>query len=562
MSHDSILRGTGVVDGIAYAPAVWVQGAPDPPPAAPLLEPEYIESEVEQLHNSAAIVADRFAARAEKASGDIQGVLSATAALARDPGWIRSAERLVRERIPAVHAVDKAISCFIEQLKDLGGLMAERATDLSDIRTRVIAELRGLPEPGIPTLDHPVILLAHDLSPADTSQIDPNFVLGIAMQLGGVTSHTSIIARQLGIPCVVGVAGLDCVDSEKNVLIDGNKGVIYLEISEAKALVKIDEDEKRRARIEAWEGPASLQSGEHIQILANVEDAESALLASKTFAEGVGLFRTELSFLAENVEPSVEEQARIYAEVMTAFPDRKVVIRTLDAGSDKPIPFLSHGEEDNPSLGVRGIRMQFAAEGTLQRQLDSIELAKKQLNKAQSDTWVMAPMIATIDEAKKFAAEARKRDLTAGLMVEVPSVALLAEEFLAEVDFLSIGTNDLTQYTMAADRLSPFLAELNTPWQPAVLRLIQRTTEAGRAAGKPIGVCGEAAADPLLACVLVGYGVTSLSMAPSAISAVGFQLARVTLDQCREAAYECSRVSTAEEAKKRAAKVLNFPHDE
>lgn len=201
--------------------------------------------------------------------------------------------------------------------------------------------------------------------------------------------------------------------------------------------------------------------------------------------------------------------------------------------------------------------MQYATDGTLGRQLDGIETARDRLDTPHQHTWVMAPMIATIDEAKRFAVAAHKRGFKAGVMVEVPSVALLAEEFLAEVDFLSIGTNDLTQYTMAADRLSPSLSDLNSAWQPAVLRLIERTAQAGQRAGKPVGVCGEAAADPLLACVLVGFGVTSLSMASSAISAVGAQLSEVTKQQCRDAAHLCSRVATADEAKEQAQRIFS-----
>ena len=210
---------------------------------------------------------------------------------------------------------------------------------------------------------------------------------------------------------------------------------------------------------------------------------------------GVGLFRTELCFLSAQVEPSVTEQAAIYREVLDAFPGRKVVIRTLDAGSDKPVPFADHAHEENPALGVRGVRLSFARDGLLTRQLDGIAEAVAGQPGDRSYVWVMAPMIATIDEARRFAAEVRARGLFAGVMVEVPSVALLAEAFLGEVDFLSIGTNDLTQYTMAADRMSPDLAALTDPWQPAVLRLIAETAAAGKKLAKPVGVCGEAAAD-------------------------------------------------------------------
>ena len=210
-----------------------------------------------------------------------------------------------------------------------------------------------------------------------------------------------------------------------------------------------------------------------------------------------------------------------------------VVVRTLDAGSDKPVAFATLEGEENPALGVRGLRLSWGNPALLDHQLDGIAEAAKRTG---TETWVMAPMVATVAEAEDFADQVRARGLKAGVMVEIPSAALLAHRFLEVVDFLSIGTNDLTQYAMAADRMATDLAHLTDPWQPAVLHLIAITAEAGKQAGKPVGVCGEAAADPLLACALVGMGVTSLSMASAAVKAVGARLATVTLLQCREMA--------------------------
>ena len=218
-------------------------------------------------------------------------------------------------------------------------------------------------------------------------------------------------------------------------------------------------------------------------------------------AEGVGLLRTELSFLGHAEEPSVDEQAKGYAEVFEAFAGRKVVLRTLDAGSDKPLAFATLPDEANPALGVRGLRIARRDPGLLERQLDAVAEAARATS---STPWVMAPMVATVAEAADFAAQVRARGLVPGVMIEVPSAALLADRLLEHVDFLSIGTNDLSQYTLAADRLSADLADLTDPWQPALLLLVSMTAEAGRRRGKPVGVCGEAAADPLLACVLVG----------------------------------------------------------
>jgi phosphotransferase system enzyme I (PtsI) len=265
-----------------------------------------------------------------------------------------------------------------------------------------------------------------------------------------------------------------------------------------------------------------------------VADGESARSAAGAPVEGVGLFRTELCFLNRKDEPSVEEQTDIYSDVLSPYADgRYVVVRTLDAGSDKPIAFATHEGEENPALGVRGLRLSFGNPGLMDRQLDGIKLAAERTG---TETWVMAPMVATIAEAAEFAERVRARGLKPGVMVEIPSAALLAHRMLEVVDFLSIGTNDLTQYAMAADRMATDLAHLTDPWQPAVLQLIAITAHAGKEVGKPVGVCGEAAADPLLATALIGMGITSLSMAARAVRPVGAQLARVTMETCEAAA--------------------------
>jgi phosphotransferase system enzyme I (PtsI) len=298
-----------------------------------------------------------------------------------------------------------------------------------------------------------------------------------------------------------------------------------------------------------------------VRILANVADAESARQAvAKAPVEGVGLFRTELSFLDRADEPTIEEQTDIYAGVLEAFggagpdgSDRYVVVRTLDAGSDKPLAFANMLDEENPALGVRGLRLSFDNPGLMQRQLDAVAAAAERTG---TETWVMAPMVATVAEATEFAAQVRQRGLKPGVMIEVPSAALLAHRMLEVVDFLSIGTNDLTQYTMAADRMATDLAHLTDAWQPAVLHLLAITAEAGRRVGKSVGVCGEAAADPLLACVLVGMGITSLSMAAAAVRPVGAQLASVTSMQCEEAAEAALAASDPAAAREGARGVL------
>lgn len=548
------VQGTGVVPGYAYAPVIWATARPTLPTGGQPVAEDRREAEVARFTTAAAAVADRLAGRASAATGVAAEVLGATASLARDRGWARAVAKLVKGGTPAEAATVAATEQFVETFQKMGGLMAERATDLRDIRDRVVAELLGQPEPGIPASETAAVLCADDLAPADTAGLDPATIVALVTRLGGPTSHTAIIARQLGIPCIVAATELGLLEEGVSVLVDGTRGTVEAGVDPDAARARVEEDSQRREAIRVWSGPARTADGAHVQLLANVQDGASARKAAETQAEGIGLYRTELSFLAAQQEPTVDEQATLYAEVLGAFPDAKVVVRTLDAGSDKPVPFANHQKEENPALGVRGMRLDRTNEGLLARQLDALAEAARRVG--VESPWVMAPMVSTVDEARHFASLARERGITPGIMVEVPAVAVLADAFAAEVDFFSIGTNDLTQYALAADRMSSPLATLTDPWQPAVLRLIAMTADAGARTGTPVGVCGEAAADPLLACVLLGLGVTSLSMAPTAIPPVGVQLAAVTLEQCREAARAVLETTTALEAKARAAELL------
>lgn len=550
----TILRGVPVVGGVQYAPVIRPGRMPVVDDAAvPGVDEADRPVEVARFAAAATVVATRLRDRAKHATGAAAEVLAATATLAQDRAWLSAAEKRINGGTGAVPAVNQAVAQFVTMFTQLGGLMAERVTDLQDIRDRVIAELSGLPEPGVPLPDVPSILCAEDLAPADTAGLDPSLVVGLVTTLGGPTSHTAIIARQLGIPCVVAVEGLDAVTVGAMVLVDGTQGTLTVSPDEAEATASVEAARLEAERAAGWAGPGRTADGHEIAVLANVQDGAAARSASQTPAEGVGLFRTELCFLNTETEPTVDEQALIYGEVLEAFSGRKVVIRTLDAGSDKPLKFAGHPDEANPALGVRGIRIAHGNPGLLERQLAAIAAAGERTG---NPPWVMAPMIATAEEAKDFAERARSYGLTPGVMIEVPAAALLADRVLQHVDFLSIGTNDLAQYTMAADRMSADLATLTDPWQPAVLALVAMTARAGAAVGKPVGVCGEAAADPVLACVLTGLGITSLSSAAAAITGVGSKLAQVTLQQCRDAAEAVLLTTSAAEARAAALAVL------
>jgi len=529
-----VLTGTPVVPGAAVGPVVRPSGAVHLPAEQVPAVPE-ADRAVEKARYAAAaeVVAERLTARAAASTGVSAEVLSTTAGIARDRALRTTAEQRIDDGVPAPLAAVLAAQQFMDMFTALGGLMAERVPDVRDVRDRIVAELTGQGEPGVPAPDQPSVLLADDLAPADTAGLDPARILGLATRLGGTTSHTAIIARQLGLPCVVGVGGLDAVPAGATVLIDGEQGTVTVEPEPEEARARVAAARLAADALAGYAGPGRTRDGHVVQVLANVQDGAGARAAVGAHAEGVGLFRTELAFLGRAQEPSVEEQASGYAEVLAAFPGRKVVVRTLDAGSDKPLAFATPPDEANPALGVRGLRVARRDPGLLERQLDAVAEAAA---RTDSTPWVMAPMVATVPEAAGFAAAVRARGLVPGVMIEVPSAALHAERLLAHVDFLSIGTNDLSQYALAADRLSADLAELTDPWQPALLELVALTAGAGRRAGKPVGVCGEAAADPLLGCVLVGLGVTSLSCATSAVARVGARLATVDLDTCERAA--------------------------
>jgi phosphoenolpyruvate-protein phosphotransferase (PTS system enzyme I) len=529
-----VLTGTPVVPGVALGPVVRPTGAvrlPDPDGAPVPVEER--AGERSRFEAAAAVVAERLAARAAAATGVSAEVLSTTAGLARDRGLLSAVGQRVDAGTSAAVATVEAAQQFVDMFTSLGGLMAERVTDVRDVRDRIVAELTGQGEPGVPSPDVPSVLLADDLAPADTAGLDPARIAGLATRLGGTTSHTAIIARQLGLPCVVGVGGLDDVPAGSTVLLDGEQGTVTVDPEPAEAAARVRASRVAAEALAGYAGPATTRDGHAVQVLANVQDGAGARAAVTAHAEGVGLFRTELSFLGHADEPSVEEQAAGYAAVLEAFAGRKVVLRTLDAGSDKPLAFATLPDEANPALGVRGLRIARQDPGLLDRQLDAVAEAAR---RTSSTPWVMAPMVATPAEAADFAARVRDRGLVPGVMIEVPSAALHADRLLEHVDFLSIGTNDLSQYTLAADRLSADLADLTDPWQPALLLLVRMTADAGRRAGKPVGVCGEAAADPVLACVLVGLGIGSLSCAASAVAGVGSRLGTVTLDECRRAA--------------------------
>ncbi|GAA2542704.1 putative PEP-binding protein [Pseudonocardia hydrocarbonoxydans] len=535
------LSGIPASPGRASGRVVRVADAPGEPPAGPA--PTDPAAEADRIAPAVGVVAARLEARAATVSGDARDVLEATVAMVTDPALLDNARDLVTGGgRTAARAVYEAAGAFADLLTGMGGYMAERARDIHDVRDRIVAELLGLPAPGVADLDAPCVLVAADLAPADTAGLRPGIALALVTEQGGPTSHTAILARSLGIPAVVGCAGATSLVEGSAVVVDGATGAVE-EVAEV--LVLTD----GAAVAAEWDGVGRTSDGHVVPLLANVGDTPGAEKAAGLRAQGVGLFRTELTFLSAAEEPPVATQQAVYAGVLSAFSGppaggggttRPVTARTLDAGADKPLPFLTLDGEPNPALGVRGLRVARVpgpGSDVLDRQLATLAAAAAETG---AELKVMAPMVATAEEARWFVQRCRAHGIrSAGVMIEVPAAVLTAHEVLAEVDFASVGTNDLAQYLFAADRQSGPVAALNDPWQPALLRLLRLLRllgEASAATGTPVGVCGEAAADPTLAPVLVGLGMATLSMGAGALAGVGASLAAATLEDCRERA--------------------------
>ena len=539
------MGGIGVSTGVAVGPVARLAAPPAlPPDSGP--EPD-LAGAAARAGEALEAVATELEARAEHAVDEAAAVLYAQAMMPRDPALLSRIDEELAAGRSLPHAVSAAFGGFRAMLEAAGGYLAERAADLDDVASRTVAELLGLPMPGIPDPGHPFVLVAEDLAPADTATLDRARVLAIVTERGGPTSHTAILAKSLGIPAIVGCAAARDLRDGATVLVDGSAGTVAVEPDPDEVTRALAQAESLSRALAASAGPGRTADGVPVALLVNLGASSELTTAAAADSAGVGLLRTEFLYLNRTTVPPVSAQIESYSAVFAAFAGRKVVVRTLDAGADKPLAFVDHGDEPNPALGVRGYRLAGRHPEMLADQLTAIATAA---SSHEAEVWVMAPMVSTPMEAAAFASQAHAHGLAvAGTMIEVPAAALRARHVLADCDFASIGTNDLGQYTMAADRMASDLAGLLDPWQPALLDLVASTARAGRELGKPVGVCGEAASDPLLALVLVGLGVTSLSMAPAALAAVRLSLAKHTSGDCEHLAELALTARDATEAR-------------
>ena len=537
-------RGIGVSPGAAVGPVIQVRPPVRPPENEPAAaDPAAEHVRIKEVFESVAVTLEERAAQADETA---QQILTATALIARDKGLHKAvAKELAAGKGPTT-AVTDAVGTYAAQFEALGGYFAERVTDLKDVRNRVVARLLGQEDPGVPDFHVPSVIVARDLAPAETATLDPTLVRAIVTEHGGRTSHTAILAAQMGIPAVVQYPGARAIPPGTIVAVDGDSGEVTIDPSPEYQKQLVGKRERRRAALAGSAGPGKTRDGHPVALLANIGGVDDAVSAAAQDVEGVGLFRTEFVFLSRDSAPTLAEQTQIYTDVFEPFGSRRVTVRTLDAGADKPLAFADLGPEENPALGKRGLRLQALRPELLDTQLAALGAAARA---TAAEVKVMAPMVATPEEAAWFARRVREHGLpSVGVMIEVPGAAILSRHVLAEVDFGSLGTNDLAQYTMAADRMEGQLSDLLDPWQPAVLQVIGHACDGAKLAGKPMGVCGEAGGDPLLALVLTGLGVASLSMAPSKVAIVRYALSLHTLAECHGMATAALAQRSAQDA--------------
>ena len=458
-------------------------------------------------------------------------------------------QRIREQKQNAAAAITDQFDELAQMFRSLGDeLMAERAADAEDLKQQLLRICLGCGRQDLSVLPGDVIVLAEELTPSDTVRMDTAHVKGIATRLGGATAHSAIIARTLGIPAAAGIDGwqTEALNGHMAIL-DGADGTLTVDPTDEETACYQSRKAQADCEAQALEAfrtsPSQTKDGAALEICANIGTPQEAQQAMKYGADGVGLFRSEFLFMDRDALPTEDEQFEAYRMAAQTMAGKPLIIRTLDVGGDKKLPTLELPHEDNPFLGFRAIRMTLSHPEIFRPQLRAILRAA-----AYGDVRVMFPMIGSMDQLREAKALLREQEQTlqaegvptgpvkVGMMVEIPAAAVLAEEFAKEVDFFSIGTNDLTQYALAVERGNAAVAHLYAPEHPAVLRLIAMTAQAAAERHIPCGMCGEAAGDPKLAPAFVGMGVNELSMSPRRVPAVRKLLSELTMDECRQAA--------------------------
>ncbi len=532
-----VYSGIAVSPGVVSGPAM-VLGSENFRIPRKFVSRDAVDAELQRFHVALDLVCKDIKGNEQLVSSQLGAqygaIFAAHLQMAQDPRLIREVESLIRDQTRSPEfAVSRVLRSYAEQLQKMGDrYLSERALDIFDLEKRLLRKLLGESREELRNLTEPVIILAHDLTPGETATLNTKFVLGFATEVGGHTSHTAILAGALEIPAIVGLGRcLAEISGGETVILDGDHGRVTID-PDSESLAKVQDSQARSRRVRERLGqmetlPAETQDGQRVTICGNIEFPEEVRQCIKRGADGVGLYRTEFLFLSGNREPSESDHYEAYCRVVEACGDLPVVIRTLDIGADK-VPQLmadQFSECANPMLGLRSIRLSLRNTPMFKRQLRAILRAS-----VNGNVRIMFPLVSTLLEfrqAKMILMDVMEdledegipfqRNIPIGMMVEVPSAVILAEEFAREVDFFSIGTNDLIQYTLACDRSDPTVAHLYRSGDPSILRLIQMVLRAAEKHGKPVTVCGQMSSDPRFIPLLLGMGLRSLSATPQAI---------------------------------------------
>jgi phosphotransferase system enzyme I (PtsI) len=503
--------------------------------------------------------------RLKSAQDEKYKIFEAHADIASDEVMNEEIEALINdEHSTALSAVEAIYNQYIEVLgSSKDKLISERTADLKDVKKRMQRNLLGIEESNISSLSENVIIIAHDLFPSDTATLDKEHVSGIITEIGGTTSHTAIIAREYGIPAIVGVAGaLESLTNGSTIAMDATNGVIESELSEetiASYNKKKSAFLEEKLEIEQYlHNDAFTADGVRIQLGANVGGKNDDIDACASFTDFIGLFRTEFLYMSSSSLPDEDTQFEVYKKTLMAYGDRPVTLRTLDVGGDKTLPCLPLPKEDNPFLGNRALRLCFSMPEIFKTQLRAALRAS-----VYGNLWIMLPMVGSLDDVRRakailddVKAELKSQNIPfnpevkLGIMIEIPSIAMMADIVVKEVDFASIGTNDLCQYTLAVDRINPTVSSYYQSYHPALFRLMGYAVEQFNKKEKPISVCGELGGDELAAPVLVGLGMRKLSMSASSVARIKKVLSKHTVKEMEDLAAKVVSSATAEEAKK------------
>ncbi|CUA79031.1 phosphoenolpyruvate--protein phosphotransferase [Anoxybacillus suryakundensis] len=557
------LKGIAASNGIAIAKAYRLEH-PDL-----TVEKQTIENPAEQIHRFQQALAkskeelEVIQAHALKELGeDKAAIFSAHLLVLSDPELVQAVEQKIeQERINAEFALHEVASMFIAMFEAMDNeYMKERAADIRDVTKRVLAHLLGVTISNPSMITEEVVIIAEDLTPSDTAQLNRKYVKGFTTDIGGRTSHSAIMARSMEIPAVVGTKEATAtIQNGDIVIIDGLDGEVIIHPTEE----TIAEYEQKRAAFAAQKAEwaklvhekTTTSDGHHVELAANIgtpNDVEGVLANG---AEGIGLYRTEFLYMGRNELPTEEEQFEAYKTVLEKMEGKPVVVRTLDIGGDKELPYLDLPKEMNPFLGFRAVRLCLDMQEMFRTQLRALLRAS-----VYGNLKIMFPMIATLDEfrqAKAILLEEKEKlvaedvavsdDIEVGMMVEIPAAAVLADQFAKEVDFFSIGTNDLIQYTMASDRMNERVSYLYQPYNPAILRLIYNVIEAAHKEGKWVGMCGEMAGEELAVPILLAFGLDEFSMSATSILRVRSQLKKLSKQEAERVKDHILSLATAEE---------------